>query len=142
MATLADITKKSRSLADTISRSVASRAPRKTGNLQRALIRANDVNTMFEVQGGSSRGIGVKSLTFTYNYAPDDAPYGKWWNDPSVSETVRKGKTKNVPDAINFADKGLNDPKVIRAIDELVDLIGESVLFKIDEELKSVEAEY
>jgi hypothetical protein len=97
---------------------------------------------MFEVQGGSSRGIGVKSLTFTYNYAPDDAPYGKWWNDPSVSETVRKGKTKNVPDAINFADKGLNDPKVIRAIDELVDLIGESVLFKIDEELKSVEAEY
>jgi hypothetical protein len=142
MATLADITKKSRSLADTISRSVASRAPRKTGNLQRALIRANDVNTMFEVQGGSSRGIGVKSLTFTYNYAPDDAPYGKWWNDPSVSETVKKGKTKNVPDAINFADKGLNDPKVIRAIDELVDLIGESVLFKIDEELKSVEAEY
>ena len=96
MATLADITKKSRSLADTISRSVASRAPRKTGNLQRALIRANDVNTMFEVQGGSSRGIGVKSLTFTYNYAPDDAPYGKWWNDPSVSETVRKGKTKNL----------------------------------------------
>jgi hypothetical protein len=142
MATLADITKKSRSLADTISRSVASRAPRKTGNLQRALIRANDVNTMFEVQGGSSRGIGVKSLTFTYNYAPDDAPYGKWWNDPSVSETVKKGKTKNVPDAINFADKGLNDPKVIRAIDELVDLIAESVLFKIDEELKSVEAEY
>lgn len=142
MATLADITKKSRSLADTISRSVASRAPRKTGNLQRALIRANDVNTMFEVQGGGSRGIGVKSLTFTYNYAPDDAPYGKWWNDPSVSETVRKGKTKNVPNAINFADKGLNDPKVIRAIDELVDLIGESVLFKIDEELKSVEAEY
>jgi hypothetical protein len=142
MATLADITKKSRSLADTISRSVASRAPRKTGNLQRALIRANDVNTMFEVQGGSSRGIGVKSLTFTYNYAPDDAAYGMWWNDPTVSETVRKGKTKNVPDAINFADKGLNDPKVIRAIDELVDLIGESVLFKIDEELKSVEAEY
>ena len=142
MATLADITKKSRSLADTISRSVAARAPRKTGNLQRALIRANDVNTMFEVQGGSSRGIGVKSLTFTYNYAPDDAPYGRWWNDPTVSETVKKGKTKNVPDAINFADKGLNDPKVIRTIDELVDLIAESVLFKIDEELKSVEAEY
>lgn len=142
MATLNDITKKSKSLADVISKTVASYAPRKTGNLQRALRRANNVNTMFELQGGNSKEIGIKSMTFTYNYSPDDAPYGMWWNDPTVSSTVKSGKTKNVPDAINFADKGLNDPRVIKSIDELVDLIGESVLFKIDQELKLMESEY
>ncbi len=142
MATLADITKKSRSLADTISKSVAAKAPRDTGNLQKALKRANNVNTMFEMQGGNSKEIGVKSMVFTYNYAPDDAAYGMYWNDPTVSQTVRSGRTKNIPGGINFAEKGLNDPKVVRAIDELVDIIGESVLFKIDEELKSMEAEY
>ena len=142
MATLADITKKSRSLADTISRSVAARAPRKTGNLQRALIRANDVNTMFEVQGGSSRGIGVKSLTFTYNYAPDDAPYGMWWNEPTLASNIKNGKTKNIPQSINFAEKGLNDAQVMSAIDELVSLIGDSVLERISKELKEMESEY
>ena len=142
MATLADITKKSRSLADTISRSVASRAPRKTGNLQRALKRANNINTMFEVQGGASKETIVRSLVFTYNYAPDDAEYGMWWNEPTLAENIKNGNTKNIPQSINFADKGLNDPQVMSAIDELVSLIGDSVLERISNELKEVEAEY
>jgi hypothetical protein len=142
VATLADITKKSRSLADTISRSVASRAPRKTGNLQRALKRANNINTMFEVQGGASKETIVRSLVFTYNYAPDDAEYGMWWNEPTLAENIKNGNTKNIPQSINFADKGLNDPQVMSAIDELVSLIGDSVLERISNELKEVEAEY
>jgi hypothetical protein len=142
MATLNDVTKKSKSLADVISRSVAKGAPRKTGNLQRALKRANNINTMFEVQGGSSKEIIVRSLVFTYNYAPDDAEYGMWWNEPTLAKNIKNGKTKNVPSGINFADKGLNDPQVIRAIDELVDLIGDSVLKRISNELKDMESEY
>ena len=145
MATLADITKKSKSLADTISKRVASYAPVKSGptggNLKRALKKANNVNTMFEQQGVISKNKVVKSLEFTYNYAPDDAPYGKYWNDPDVSYQVENQKTGN-KDKINFAEKGLNDPQVIKKIDELADIIGESILFRIDEELKSMEVEY
>jgi hypothetical protein len=142
MATLQEITKKSRSLANTISRKVASYAPRKTGNLQSALRRANSIDTMFEVQGGASKEMIVRSLVFTYNYAPDDAEYGMWWNEPTLASNIKNGKTKNIPQSINFADKGLNDPQVIAAIDELVSLIGDSVLERINNELKEVEAEY
>jgi hypothetical protein len=142
MPTLAEITKKSKSLANVISRSVASYAPRKTGNLQRALKRANNINTMFEVQGGASKETIVRSLVFTYNYAPDDAEYGMWWNEPTLAENIKNGNTKNIPQSINFADKGLNDPQVMSAIDELVSLIGDSVLERINNELKEVEAEY
>lgn len=141
MATLADITKKSKSLADSISKRVASYAPKKTDNLRSALKRANNVNTMFEQLGGMSKNIPVKSLEFTYDYAPDGAEYGMWWNDPTVSYQVKNQKTGN-KDKINFAEKGLNDPQVLRKIDELADIIGESILFKIDEELKLMESEY
>ena len=131
MATLAQISNKIKTLA-------VAKAPKKTGNLKRKLDTYNRPAGMIK-EGKSPKG---KTIEFSLDVSPPGAEYGKYWNDPNVSETVRKGKTKNVPDAINFADKGLNDPKVIRAIDELVDLIAESVLFKIDEELKSVEAEY
>lgn len=141
MATLSDITKKSKSLADTISKRVASYAPVKTGNLKRALRRANNIDTMFEQQGVVSKTKNVQSLEFTYNYAPDDAPYGRYWNDPDVSYQVENQKTGN-KDKINFAEQGLNDPQVIKKIDELADIISESILFRIDEELKSMEVEY
>ena len=142
MATLSDITKKSKSLSNTISKTVASYAPRKTGNLQRALKRANNINTMFEVQGGTSKEMIVRSLVFTYNYSPDDAPYGMWWNEPTLADNIKNGKTKNIPESINFAEKGLNDPQVMSAIDELVTLIGDSVLERINKELKEMESEY
>lgn len=141
MATLAQITKKSRSLADTISKRVASKAPKKTGNLREALKRENNVDTMFELQGGFNKNIPVKGITFTYDYAPDGAQYGMYWNDPTVSYQVRNQKTGNT-DKINFAEQGLNDPRVLKSIDELADIIGESILFKIEEELKLMESDY
>jgi hypothetical protein len=97
---------------------------------------------MFEVQGGASKDIIVRSLVFTYNYAPDDAEYGMWWNEPTLANNIKNGNTKNIPKSINFADKGLNDPQVIAAIDELVSLIGDSVLERISNELKEMESEY
>jgi hypothetical protein len=131
MASYNDVVKKSKSLADVISRSVAKGAPRKTGNLQRALKRANNINTMFEVQGGTSKEISVRSLVFTYNYAPDDAEYGMWWNDPTVSKTVRNGKTKNVPESINFAEKAMYSPIVDSLINDYMDEIGVMVIEEI-----------
>jgi hypothetical protein len=142
MASYNDIVKKSKTLADVISRSVANKAPRKTGNLQRALKKANNINTMFDAGSATSKNKIVESLTFTYNYAPDDAKYGMWWNEPTLARNIKNAKTKNVPEGINFADKGLNDPKVKAAIDELVDLIGDSVLTTITEELNTIQDKY
>jgi hypothetical protein len=62
-----------------------------------------------------------------------------WWNEPTLASNIKNGKTKNIPQSINFAEKGLNDPQVISAIDELVSLIGDSVLERISNELKDME---
>jgi len=94
-----DVIQKANSLADIISKRVSANAPRssgpKGGNLQKALLRANNLNTMLNVQKGGSKQIPIKTITFTIDYAPDGAEYGMWWNDPTVSSTVRNGKTKN-----------------------------------------------
>lgn len=141
MATLNDVVKRGRTLADVISRTVANKAPVKTGNLKKALRRANNINTIFDAKGVGSRDVKSKSITITIDYAPDDAPYGMYWNDPTVSKTVKKGKTKNVPDRINFVDQALKDPTVVRAIDELVDMIGDNLLAQIEDNLNRMEIE-
>lgn len=142
MASYQDIVTKGKTLADVISRTVANKAPVKTGNLKRAIRRANNVNTMFDAKGVNSRDLKSKSVTITLDYAPDDAPYGKFWNDPTVSKTVRKGKTKNVPKAINFVDQALKDPQFIRAFDELVELMADNLIAQIEDNLNAMEAEY
>ena len=107
-----DVIRKANSLADIISKRVAANAPRSkggNGNLQKALLRANNLNTMLNVQKGGSKQIPIKTITFTIDYAPDGAEYGMWWNDPTVSSTVRNGKTKNIPDKINFVENALKE---------------------------------
>ena len=142
MATLQDIKTKVKPLADLISKKVASKAPIKTGRLRKALRAANTANTMFDTQGMNTKSIDNGSFTLNINYAPDDAPYGKYWNDPTVSETVKHGKTKNVPEGINFVDKALQDQAVQKAIDDLIDIIGDNILAKLDDELSKMESEY
>jgi|LakMenEpi03Aug12_release.lakeMendotaPanAssembly.Ray.scaffolds.fasta_scaffold1339342_2 hypothetical protein len=141
MATLNDVTKKARTLADTISKRVASKAPVKTGNLKRRLIAANTIDTMLEITSVDSKTKMVKGIEISYNYAPDGAEYGRYWNDPTVSDSVRNQKTGN-KDKINFAEKGLNDSKVNDKIDELLDILGDTTLAQIDVELSLMESEY
>ncbi len=141
MPTLNDIVTKTKSLADVMSRTVANKAPVKTGNLKRAIRRANNINTMLDVKGVGSRDIKSKSLTITLDYAPEGAEYGMYWNDPTVSRTVRNGKTRNVPDKINFVDQALKDPNFIRAFDELVDMVGDNLIAQIEDNLNRMEAE-
>jgi hypothetical protein len=141
MATLNDVTKKARTLADTISKKIASKAPVKTGNLKAKLIAANTIDTMFEITGINSKTKTIKSLEFTYDYAPAGAEYGKYWNDPTVSDSVKNQKTGN-KNKINFAEKGLNDPKINAKINELVDILGDTTLAQIDMELSLMESEY
>jgi hypothetical protein len=137
-----DVIQKANSLADIISKRVAANAPKKTGTLRAALLRANNLNTMLEVGRGGSKSIPLKTITFTIDYAPDGAEYGMWWNDPTVSSTVRSGKTKNVPGRINFVETALNEPMVIKALDDIYSLLGDTMLAGIEDELNKMEAEY
>lgn len=136
------VIKKANSLADIISKRVSANAPKKTGNLQRALLKANTLNTMLNVQKGTTKQVPIKSVTFTINYAPDDATYGMWWNDPTVSKTVKNGKTKNVPERINFVEHALKETKVKTALNDLYELIGDNYLAMMDDELNIFESEY
>jgi len=126
MATLNDITKKTKTLADVISKKAAKFAPKKTGTLRDALIRENNFNTMVEFGPASTQTKISKNITFTYNYAPDGAPYGMFWNDPTVSYQVRNQTTGN-KDKINFAQQALNDPSIDSLFNDLSDNIAEMV---------------
>ena len=136
MPTLNDITKKATTITDLLVKQVADKAPYKTGRLKNALIKSNTINTVFDSQGSNSKVIPIQSFEFSINVAPDDAPYGQWWNDPTVAKNIRNGKTKNIPDAINFVDKAIYTPEFQKGLDELLDLIGETILINIVNELE------
>jgi hypothetical protein len=136
MATINDITKKAKTITDVLVNQVVKKAPIKTGRLRKALKAANNVNTVFELQGSNSKVIPIQSFEFSINVAPDDAPYGQWWNDPTVAKNIRNGNTSNIPDAINFVDKAIYTPEFQRGLDELLDLIGETVATNIVNEIE------
>lgn len=118
MPTLKDIAKQIGGLA-------VAKAPVKTGNLKRKLASANTANKVL------TEDKKTKSFSFEIDYAPPGAEYGQFWNDPTVSKTVKKGKTKNVPGSINFADKAINSPIVDSLIEDYMDEIGQQVVEQI-----------
>ncbi len=140
MPTLSQVAKK---LGDLIS----VKAPKKTGNLKRQLKSYNTPNRM--LSGNSAQAEkriinDLKSGTFTFEFdievGPPGAEYGVWWNSPTIAKNVRKGKTKNIPEGINFAEKAYNDPQFQRMLDDYVEELGEkvakSIAKEIDKELK------
>ena len=127
---------------------VSVKAPKKTGNLRRRLKTAN---TGRNILGGMNSAQAEKAIiedlktgTFTFEFdidvAPDGAEYGQWWNSPTISKTVSGGKTRNIPDGINFGDKAYNDPQFQRMLDQYVEELGDkiaaSISKAIDKELK------
>ena len=128
MATLNDITKKAKTITDVLVGQVANKAPYKTGRLKRALKKENNINTVFENTGDSSKNVPLQSFEFSINYAPDGAPYGKYWNEPTLAKNIKNGKTKNIPQSINFAEKAILTPEFQKGLDELLDLIGDTIL--------------
>lgn len=124
------------------------KAPKKTGNLKRQLRTAN---TGRKILGGmnsaqAERAIiedlksGTYSFEFDIDVAPPGAEYGQWWNKPTVAGNVRKGKTRNVPDAIDFGEKAYLDPQfqaiLNEYIDDLTDKVADSIAKTIEKELK------
>lgn len=120
MPTLRDIAKQIGGLA-------TAKAPKKTGRLKRALAKANTPNNVLREDKRT------KSFSFEIDYAPPGAEYGMFWNDPTVSKTVLKGKTKNIPQAINFASKAINSPIVDSLLDDYMNEIGKQVVEQINQ---------
>jgi hypothetical protein len=122
MPTLKDIAKQISALA-------VVKAPIKTGNLKRQLARANKPANVLKEDKKTG------SFSFEIDYAPPGAEYGRYWNDPTVSETVRKGKTKNVPGAINFAEKAINSPIIDSLIQDYSDEIAKKVVEQLSKQI-------
>jgi len=98
---------------------------KRPGNLKRALARANTPDKVLKEDKRT------KSFSFEIDYAPPGAEYGMFWNDPTVSKTVSSGKTKNIPESINFAEKALYSPIVDSMINDYMDEIGKMVVEQI-----------
>jgi hypothetical protein len=135
MATLAQIANRVRNIA-------VVKAPQRVGpnggNLKRQLAAYNRPSGMVkEVRKGNSI-----TIELSLDVAPPGAEYGQWWNDPTVSKTVRKGKTKNIPEAINYGDKALNDPSVDKLINDYVETlmnqITDDTVKQLEKELKKI----
>lgn len=124
------------------------KAPKKTGNLKRQL---KSANTGRKILGGRNSAQAEKQIiddlrtgTFTFEFdidvAPPGAEYGQWWNSPTIAGNVAKGKTKNIPDGINFGEKAYNDPQFQKILDDyiegLTDKVAASIQKAIDRELK------
>jgi len=139
MASLDKIVKKTPTLsqiANVIQKKAVAFAPKKTGNLKNKLESFNRPAGMVKQ---TMTGKGKFSLSFTIDVSPPGAEYGKYWNDPNVSDSVRKGKTKNVPESINFADKAINDPEVQLMIDKFIADATDEIVRAITTEVKNLE---
>ena len=131
MASLKDISKNTPTLAqiaNTIKKTAVKLAPRDTGNLKRQLDTYNRPSGMVK----SSINGGVMSYSFELDVSPPGADYGKWWNDPTVSRTV-KGKPE-----VNFASRAINSPEVKQLIDKLVNDTADNLADMVSKELKSL----
>jgi hypothetical protein len=99
---------------------------KRPGNLKRALARANTPDKVLKTNPKT------KSFSFQINYAPPGAEYGQYWNDPDVSETVSSGKTKNIPNSINFAKKAIYSPIVDSMLNDYAEEIGVMIVEQIN----------
>ena len=108
-------------------------APKKTGNLKRRLNQANRPANMIKVINGKSKSV----ISLSLNVAPDGAEYGKYWNSPNVSRTVRNGKTKNVPRSIDFGKQALEDPSVKKEWSQFFKEFSDDYVKAVIRELKS-----
>ena len=125
MPSLKDIAKQIGGLA-------VAKAPIKTERLKKALAKANTPDKVLK------QDPKTKSFSFEINYAPPGAEYGKFWNDPTVSETVKKGKTKNVPQAINFAQKAIDSPIVDSLLQDYMDEMGVMIVEQLNKAIDDI----
>jgi hypothetical protein len=108
-------------------------APKRTGNLKRKMNQANRPSNMIKILSGSSK----VSIGISLDIAPTGAEYGKYWNSPNVSESVRKGKTKNVPRSIDYGKKAMEDRQTKKELGDFLKQFAADYTKFILKELKS-----
>jgi len=119
------------------------KAPKKTGNLKRRLKTANTgrkiLGGMNSAQAEKSIIQDLKSGTYTFEFnidvAPDGAEYGQWWNKPTVSRTVRKGNTRNIPDGIDFGEKAYLDPGFQNTLNAYIAGLADKLVTGLEKEI-------
>jgi hypothetical protein len=126
--TLAQIANKIKTLAVT-------KAPKRTGNLKKQLDTFNRPSGMVK----ESKTDKSRTFEFSLDVSPPGAEYGKFWNSPTISDTVKRGKTKNVPGAINFAQKAINDPQIEKMIDEYLAEIKDEFVTQIKKSIDDLD---
>jgi hypothetical protein len=84
-------------------------------------------------------GTGNTKLTIgiSLDIAPNGAEYGKYWNSPNVSRTVREGKTKNVPRSIDYGKQALDDAQTKKELGDFLKQFTDDYTKFIVKELKS-----
>jgi hypothetical protein len=108
-------------------------APKKTGNLKRKMNQANRPSNMIKILSGSTK----VSIGISLDVAPNGAEYGKYWNSPNVSKTVRNGKTKNVPRSIDYGKKAMDDPQTKKELNDFLKQFADDYTKFVLKELKS-----
>ena len=116
-------------------------APVRTGNLRDRLRTKNTINSIL----GDTKASKAKSTTKKYSvdasfqieYAPAGAMYGKWWNDPTLSRTIKRGKTRNIPRSINFAQNAI-DSAIEQMLPKIEDELAEEIADDIIDELQDI----
>lgn len=136
MANLSSLVKGSKQLnqvANQIKNVALFFAPKKTGNLKRKMNQANKPSSMIKIIRGKEKS----NISISLDVAPSGAEYGKYWNSPNVSKSVRNGKTKNVPRSIDYGKQAMQDPSVKREWQQFFDEFSEEYVKAIVKELKS-----
>jgi hypothetical protein len=115
-------------LAKTIRNVGSALAPRKTGNLRNALRSYNTPDRMVKYDKNGD----AKVIFFV---APPNAKYGKYWNDPDVSYTVRKQKTGNKA-SINYGKKAYKSSEVKAAAKKYAKEVAKSAVLEIKQAIR------
>jgi len=121
--TLKDLVKKT---TDTM----VSLAPKDTGNLRRKIRSANTYSKVVSGKG--------MNTTLTYQYAPQGAEYGKWFNDPP--RVVKRTKLKQTAERKGnwqYKDNTFKDSEVKSLTVQLAqEMFGNLVIDTIRKQLK------
>jgi hypothetical protein len=115
-------------LAKTIRNVGSALAPRKTGNLRNALRSYNTPDRMVKYDKKGD----AKIIFFV---APPTAKYGKFWNDPDVSYSVRKQKTGNKA-SINYGKKAYKSSEVKAAEKKYAKEVGKAAVLEIKQAIR------
>jgi hypothetical protein len=108
-------------------------APKDTGNLRRTIYKANT-----PVKSKMIKQLKDFSIELSLDYAPIDAPYGQWFNDPPKVSSKRRRKLKQTAlrkGNWNYAIEAMNDDDLQKQFEDYLAEIGDYYTEQLEIEL-------